>query len=301
MIPSRREALFALAMAVAALANCSKPVNKASTDLKAFDVEEAPAAPEQIAAEPAGGAAASTIPAAGPQIAYTYQVQYQFDRRNVAEVQARQIALCERLAPRCIVQKSNLTDGGPDDSIVTNMASVLIDTRLASAFNGRLDAIARAAGAKVFNRQTTAEDVTKQVIDTDARIRAKQALADRLLRIIRTSNGKVGELVEAERSYAAVEEELDAAREQQAELRRRVQMSEVAITYAFNTYDSAMEPIRHSLRAIGTTLSASVAALLTFLVAATPWALVLGLYLWLRRRFGWRWPFRRKATDPADR
>ncbi|MEH3041404.1 MAG: DUF4349 domain-containing protein [Sphingomonas paucimobilis] len=143
-----------------------------------------------------------------------------------------------------------------------------------------------------------AEDVTRQVIDTDAEVRAKQALAERLLTIIRSGNGKVGELVEAERAYAATNEELEAAKGRQAELAQRVAMSRLSIQYAFNDTPGGTSPILASVATVGDTLSTSVAALVTFVAAALPWAIVGALLLFglrrVARRRGWRWPWRRR-------
>ena len=257
--------------------------------LNTFDVEE-----------PASGPTANPSTVSGPRIAYSYTVTYAFDRRTVGQVQGRQLALCHRLGPtRCLVVKSTLNAPGPGDHIVTDEAVLLVDAQLVGEVNRRLDALAIAGGATVANRQVEAEDVTRQVIDTDARVRAKQALADRLLTIIQSGKGKVGELVEAERAYAATQEELDAAQGEQASLAQRVAMSRVTISYAFDDTPGRQSPIRGSLAAAGETLAMSLAALVTATVAGLPWLvvgmLVLALFRWIRRKRGWRWPRRAQA------
>ncbi len=288
-------AAAAIMAAILALSACSgKSSMKASGEkvgkLNTFDVAE----PEA----PAAAAATST-----PRIAYSYTVTYAFDRRRVGEVQDGQLALCRRLGPaRCLVLKSTLNTALPDDHVVRDEAVLLVDARLAGEMNRRLDAVAVAGGATLASRQVDAEDVTRQVIDTDARVRAKQALADRLLTIIRGGQGKVGELVEAERAYAATQEELDAARGEQAELGRRVAMSRVTITYAFDDTPGRGSPVRASLATAGETLADSIAVLVTAAVAVTPWlvagAALVALLRWQRRRRGWRWP-RRPRVPPV--
>jgi hypothetical protein len=278
-------------LAATLLAGCGKaPQNMQAQKLNTFDVEEA-----------APGASSRAAAVAGPRIAYTYTVTYAFDRRTVGQVQGQQLALCRQLgATRCLVVKSTLNAPGPDDHVGTDEAVLLVDARLVGELNRRLDALAVAGGATTANRQTEAEDVTRQVIDTDARVRAKQALAERLLAIIRSGKGKVGELVEAERAYAATQEELDAARAEQAHLAQRVAMSRVTITYAFNDTPGRDSPVRASLAAVGDTLAMSLAALVTAGVAGLPWlvafAIVLWLVRWVRRKVGWRWPRRPQAS-----
>lgn len=157
------------------------------------------------------------------------------------------------------------------------------------------------AGGTVAERKVDAEDVTKQIVDTNARVRAKQALATRLLGLINSANGKVADLVAAERAFAEMQEELDAARSLRATLEQRVAMSAIDITYVSSASDSALAPIRRSVGGIGETLAFSIAALVNAVVAILPWALLLAGLIWIRRRRGWRWPFRRVVvrTDTA--
>ena len=285
-------------LTAALLTACSRPAPPmrmvAEDRMAAVDLADAP--PRE---------AGSHAAVAGPRIAYSYSITYAFERRTVAQVQGQQLALCRQLGPaRCLVVKSTLSAAGPDDHIVTDQAVLLVDARLAGKMNQRLDALAVSGGAKLANRQVEAEDVTQQVIDTDARVRAKQALAERLLAIIKSGKGKVGELVEAERAYATTQEELDAARGEQAALSQRVAMSRVTIDYSFDDTPGGRSPVRASLAMAGDTLAKSVAALVTAIVAALPWliagAIAVALLRWVRRKLGWRWPRRaRNGAPPA--
>lgn len=285
--------MVVLMAAVASLAACGRqPQYMAAKRMDTFDI-----APPGIAGPSA------PAPAAGPRIAYSHAVTYAFDRRIVAQVQGRQLALCRELGPaRCLVVKSTLNAPGPDDHVVTDEAILLIEARTAGAINARLDAIAVTGGARVATRQVEAEDVTKQAIDADAKVRAKEALAGRLLAIVRDGKGNVGELVQAERAYAQTQEELDAARGEQAELAQRVAMSRVTITYAFDDTPGRGSPIGASVAAAGDTLATSIATLVTAIVALLPWlvagALAITGLRWVRRKRGWRWPRRGPRRAP---
>lgn len=287
----RRVVVAAMALL---LASCGNGAGGRQTDaLKAFDVAE-----PRAAKEAGGGDARATA----PQIAYTHSVTYDFDRPGVAGVQGQQLALCRTMGPaHCVVVKSTLNTPGRDDHVVTDEAVLLVDARQVAAVNARLDALATGGGGRVASRQVEAEDVTRQVIDTDARVRAKQALADRLMTIIRSGNGNVGELVQAERAYATTQEELDAARGERAALAQRVAMSRITITYAFNDTPGRDSPVGASIANAGTTLMGSIATLITFLIVALPWLIVGGVAIAVvrrvRRKRGWRWP--RRAVAPA--
>ena len=274
-----------LGAACLTLAGCGQGHNRVAKDeLNTFDI--APVAP------PA---------ASGPQIAYSYGLSYTLDAGDIASVQARHVALCRQLGPaRCLITH---TDLNRDDTSGTTSAgtSLLVDANIANQFEQQLDATTTDAGGSVAARHVTAEDVTKQVIDIDARVRAKQALADRLLKLIGSANGKVGDLVQAEKAFADTQAELDAARNLQAELRRRVAMSKVDIDYTSTASRGSLAPVRQAAYGAGETLAASVASLLTFVVAALPWALLLAGVVWVWRRLGWRWPFRRHRVGEAGR
>ncbi len=242
------------------------------------------------------------IPASSPaQIAYSYTVGYRLDDGNVPAVQAHHIAVCNKLgAARCRIASTSLRNDDDDAGYVNAEAKFLVDARLAQAFIARLDESSAAAGGSVADRSINAEDITKQIIDTDARVRAKHALADRLVRLVQNGGGKVGELVEAEKAYSDTQEELDAARSNQANLRQRVAMSDVSVNYSSALATGAWSPVTLALGGVGATLAASIGALVTFAVAALPWILVLAVIIWTLRRRGWRfrWRFwRRPAGD----
>lgn len=250
-------------------------------------------------AEPSAPGADVRAEATAAQIAYSYEIAYDLDAGDAAAVQERHLALCRALGPaRCQLVRTS-TSGASEDAMATDQTLLLVDARIAAEFTRRLDAVATEAGGTVRQRQTVAEDVTKQVIDVDARVRAKQALAERLLALIRTADGKVGDLVQAERAYAETQGELEAARGELAALRQRVRMSQVTISYGRDAPGGALAPVRSSFRSAGETLADSLATLVTVVIAAAPWALLLAVLLWLRRRLGWRWPFRRRAGPPA--
>lgn len=231
-----------------------------------------------------------------PKIAYSYSVTYRVDAGRIAEVQAKQVALCTALGgARCRIIKSGVgTDNAEGGA--NGQTSLLVVAGIANGLNTELDAVIVAAGGAVQSRSTNAEDITKQTIDTDARVRAKQALADRLLALIQHGSGNVGDLVAAEKAYSDTQEEVDAARSLQAELRQRVAMSQIDVDYASSDAGSIFAPVRHSARTAGESLGNSLAALLTFVIVALPWVALLALLLWLRRRLGWHWPLRKRIT-----
>ena len=285
----RRASLFLLM----ALAACGRaPDTRSSAEsLKTFDVQEAP-----VRSEPPERTA-------GPQIAYTYSFGYVIAASQVDDVQRAHLALCDQLGPaRCRIV--SMTRDSGSGQFAQGGLSLLVDARIARAFAERLDAAVTGAGGEVGRRGIEAEDLSKQIVDTEAKLRGKQALAERLLALLQNRQGKVGELVEAERAYAQVQEELDAARSWLAEMRQRVATSRIEIGYTSERPEGGgvWQPVRASLREAGVILGTSLAALITFGVALLPWALVGWALIWTMRRLGWlrrlRWPWRR-APHPT--
>lgn len=291
-MPRRLALLALLALLVCAGCGRSEPqMMKTAEDLKVVNLEEPPA--PGIAGQERHAALA---------IAYSYGFTYRLPADAIARVEAAHVALCDRLGPaRCRVERSVAT--AAEEGFGLNQLSLLVDARVARAFGHNLDVAAASEGGETTRHEISAEDLSKAMIDTGARIRAKQALADRLLTLLRTKTGGVADLVAAERAYADVQEELDAARTQMAEMQGRVAQSKVTITYESRETSGrgALRPLRDATREAGQTLGSSVGALLTFVIAALPWLALLAALIWLKRRLGWRlgvrWPWRRREVS----
>lgn len=286
--------LLLLAASCGAAENQTKSATK---DMNVYDVTA------ESAPETAGGPS-DPRSNASPQIAYSYTYGYRLGAGDIAIVQRRHTALCDALGPtRCRVASLKRESG--DGEFVRAELSLLVDARIARAFGERLDTAVTGAGGSATSRGIEAEDLSKDVVDTAAKIRGKEALSERLLLLLRNRTGKVGELVEAERAYAAAQEELDAARSWLAEMQGRVSMSRIDISYASSipVGGGALRPLRDSLAESGQVFGRSLAALLTFTLILLPWALLFGAALFavrrLRRHLGWRWPRRRRAEPDS--
>lgn len=228
--------------------------------------------------------------AEAPRIAYAYSYRYTLARERIGAAQERHLALCRALGQRrCLVLQTELTRGDDHASASTRM---LVDARVAVAFGRRLDGAVAAEGGEQETRSVSAEDVTKQLVDTGARIRAKEALAARLLALINGARGDVADLVAAEKAFAEAQEELDAARTLQASLQRRVAMSEVTVSYGARSDAGTLAPVKRALADSGKDFVSSLAAAITFAIAAIPW-LVIGLPAIAGLRALWRWRRRR--------
>src|SRR3954466_13645402 len=152
--------------------------------IQMFDVAEPPPAAVMAPNMPPGIEDARQArvddEATPPQIAYIYSIGCSGGAVSVGEVQRRHVALCDSLGPaRCRIV--SMRRDSNDDGAANATLSLLVDARIARAFQDRLDAVTTGSGGSISNRGVEAEDLSKQMVDTAAKVRGKEALAQRLL------------------------------------------------------------------------------------------------------------------------
>lgn len=271
----------------------------AAQDAMLYDVaSEAPPSPKV----PEGD---SAIKISMPQIAYAYSYEYGLPAKQIADAQKAHVAACDNLGvQKCQIVSMSRSGGEQWGSAQLRLN---VDASLARNFDQQLGKIVEERHGEQNSASVTAEDLSKQIVDTDARIKAKALLADRLTQLLASRNGSVADLVAAERALADVQEELDKARSWMAEMKGRVAMSAISIDYRSipTTANSLSTPVKDALLSTGETLGTSVAALLRFLVTIAPWLVAMWLASKLYRKLGLklprpRWPWRRQARSTAN-
>ena len=136
---------------------------------------------------------------------------------------------------------------------------------------------------------TSTEDLTRLIVDTEATLRAKRALRDRLQQLLATRPGSLADLLGVERELARVQGEIDASESNLAVTRARVSMSALTIEYgsiADRVAGGLFEPLRHALSDFMVAVVESTAHLVTVVGALLPWVVVVTMAVWLlvRRR-----------------
>lgn len=279
--------LFALLL----VAGCSEPGGETPiAEPLAYDVaEQAPAEPASPGARGTDATTGTAVEIAMPEIAYTYRYIFRLSSDAVAEVQERHLGLCQSLGPaRCRVVDMRRSASSGD--YVEGSLKLQVAAPVAREFGDRLVNVAAEDGAETIDRSISAEDLSKQMVDTAARIRTKEALVDRLTTLLETRSGNIAQAVEAERAINAAQEELEQARAWLTEMRGRVAMStfEIGYTSATPLAGGVSDPLRDALGSMGDLFGRSLALIITLIAALLPWA-ILGLLIWwaallLRRR-----------------
>jgi hypothetical protein len=220
-----------------------------------------------------------------PQIAYSYSYAFRLPSSSLSLVQETHLTLCDQLGPaRCRVEKMerSASQGNYTGATLT----LQVAAPIARAFGDRLVAAATGNGAETIERGITGEDLSKQIVDTDARIRTKEALINRLTELLRTRSGNIEQAVQAERAVNDAQEELERARAEITEMRGRVAMSAIEIQYQSSARlgGGFTEPLRDSFGMIGFLFAQSLSLLITAIAALLPWALVAGAGWWIWKR-----------------
>ena len=284
-----RNACLFIGIAALAVTGCSQEQRGAEMSDAMSETTDAAAPQNAAEATAADSSEIAPIPAGMPQLAYDYGMSFEMDSGEIGKLMRRHANLCEQQGPAsCRIVGMDLSGRAEDDD-VRGKLSLAVAANHARAVTALLEDEAADAGADLASSSIGSEEVSKQIVDTEARIRTREQLRDRLTEVLRTRNGSVNDLVEAERQVAAVNEEIDQARSWLAETRGRVAFSRLDIDYAPASGASGefIAPIESALGSVGGLLGKTIAALIILLALALP---LLGAL------FGVRWILRRTAA-----
>ncbi|UZK66718.1 DUF4349 domain-containing protein [Sphingomonas sp. M1-B02] len=231
----------------------------------------------------------SKLPTTLPQLSYAYTLSYLVPGDKIATAQDAHRELCAEMGPsRC--QLVGLERGVGSDRSNAASLKLRVATSEAHRFQVLLDHSVNAAGGRAENATIATDEVSKQIVDTEARVRQRELLVARHTEMLRKRGGTPADLLDAERSIAQAQGELEQGRSWLAELRGRVAMSDFQIRYA------AIAPSAGQIGAqLGESLSGSAAVfliglrfLLSLLIYLLPWGLLAAIpvvaFRALRRR-----------------
>lgn len=118
-------------------------------------------------------------------------------------------------------------------------------------------------GVSYFDvKEISAQDVTEEYIDLEARIKAKKTLEARYLELLKKA-GKVSEMLEIERELSAIREEIEAFEGRLKYMESRVSLSTVNIEFYKNTEVGGGSTVSYGTK-IGNALKSGFNILSTF-------------------------------------
>ena len=268
------------------LAACSRPAAAPN----ASDQTAAMAAPPDAAASGApaaqSGAPTAASPASAPMLAYSYDYGIEAPPSKVRGLMAADQAACVAAGPAvCQVTGAESSEDGRDQ--VSAKLELKATPAWLKGYEDKLSHEADTAGGRLTKSDATSEDLTRDIVDTDAAVKAKTALRDRLQAVLESRPGDVADLIKVEEELATVQGDLDATTSDLAVMRERVATSDVTIEY-----DSAgvlapqgvWAPVGKAFSGVAAILAGSLAALIDLIAVLAPWVLAIGLVVWLLRK-----------------
>jgi hypothetical protein len=215
-------------------------------------------------------------------LAYTYQMGLEIPAERLAQVMDAHVRACLNAGPSlCQLVGSNRS--GDPDSAMNGMVDLRGEPNWLRTFMGGVSAQATAAGGHVTSQATATEDLTRNIVDTEAHIRAQTALRDRLQDMLRSRPGRLSDLLDVERELARVQGEVDATQSALAVMRTRVAMSELTINYASapkSIGSDTFEPLRQAVAGFLGVVAWGFAAIITLIAGLLPFAIVIAPIVW---------------------
>ena len=247
-----------------------------------------------------GTDAASPVQNAQEHIAYSYDYGFAITQENIPKLQSAHIALCESMGSGCRMLR--LSQAGTDGYDGYGEMRLQVDAKQAKTFGTSLSKPAQELGGEQVSFVVDGEDLSETIIDTEARLKSRLVLRDKLSAILRSNRGSVDELVKAEKAVAEVNEEIDANRSKLEEMRNRIRFSAISIEYnpyLGQTSTGFARPVTVALKSIGSTLGKTISILIYIATALVPITIFLLGLRWLWRKSGLR--IRRPRTDIAPK
>lgn len=265
------------------------PQESAASERTASDV----ASPPSQVTQTGKSDTPTRVPITIPKLAYAYALTYLLPGDKIAATQDAHRDLCEEMGPaRC--QLLALERGVGNEQSSNASLKLRVASSEARRFQILLEHDVTQAGGRTENAKIATDEVSKQIVDTEARIRQRELLVARLTETLRTRNGKVPDLVAAERSVTQAQEELDQARGWLSELRGRVAMSEFDIRYGAIAPSATTEGVgaqlSEAVQGSGAVFLIGLRFVLSLLIYLLPWVLLAAVPVLLIRRFGKRRP-----------
>lgn len=257
------------------------------------------------ASQQSAGPSQPTGPAPVLYLAYAYAMGFEVPSDRLTGVMDRHVQACQTAGPRLCQLISSNRSGDPE-SYMEGYVSLRGEPQWLRSFMGGMSAEVDAAGGRVISQTTNAEDLTRQMVDTEARLRAQTALRDRLQQLLRSRPGRLADLLEVERELARVQGEIDAVQSNLAVMRTRVAMSELTLNYRSAPRplgSDTFEPLRDAFANFLGIIVAGFAAIITIIAGLIPFAIVIAPLVWLalkwRQKRGGHWFKRRNQPPPG--
>lgn len=250
-------------------------------------------------AEPPVSTSTDALPQrAGLYLAYTYSRTIEVPTDGLKSLQDSHAQACMAAGPQnCLVTSSNVNGLGTE--YANGYLSLKATPEWTATFLDGLAPALKGSNASITQSSTSATDLTAQIIDTDAKLKAQKTLRDRLQNLLETREGNLQELLSVERELARVQSGIDSYEANLANLRQRVAMSDINLQYQAKVSpvsQSVWRPLGEALDEFFGNVAYALSGIVNFFAYALPWSLVVLFFVWVIRKL-WQ---RRKGQKAAN-
>ena len=223
-------------------------------------------------------------------LAYAYALSLEVPGERLTALMDGHVAACRAAGLRVCQLVSSTRNGDPLASLYATI-SLRAEPQWLQTFMKQAQADVIGAAGRVTAQATTTDDLTREIVDTEAMLRAKRSLRDRLQQLLASRPGSLSDLLGVERELARVQGEIDSTESTLAAMRTRVAMSMLTISYASSPRAMAsgtFAPLGLALVGFLEAVVESTATLITVVGGLLPWVVAVTLVGWillrLRRR-----------------
>lgn len=233
-------------------------------------------------------------------LAYRYAYGLRAPAEAVRPLVQQHQQTCEAAGPSlCQIVNSNVTEAGSDR--VSARLVIRAEPGWLTTFREGLEADAENAGGEVTSSSQSAEDLTRPILDTQARLDAQIQLRERLTGLLDRQGANIEELIRVERELARVNGDIESATAQLRAMRARVSMSIADLTYQSEIRpisQSTVNPVGEAIRDFAGIVLGGLAVMIRLIAGVLPWLILIIPAVWLLAR--WRRSVnRRKAAGKA--
>lgn len=262
--------------------------------MRAREAGSPPPPPPPSSAQPGSGAEAQET----ALLAYSHAYGLRVPSAGLAALHTSHQQACAAAGGNvCRVINASISDPGGERP--SGLLEIRARPDWIAAFRASLGEQVSEAGGTISSENTYVEDLTTQIVDGEARLRAQEALRDRLQTLLETAEGPMTDVLAVERELARVQADIDARASVIAALRTRVETSRLTLSYQPIVSPASpirFNPIVQALEDFTDTLSEGVANLILFVAVILPW-LIVGVPLAFLIR--WLWGRRKKKKAAA--
>lgn len=241
-------------------------------------------------------------PGAEQYIAYSHNLGLTLPKGQVEPLMQTHTSACQAAGPAtCIVINSNIYS--QDIDYASGNLSIRATPDWIETFMGGVESDANKLGGEITQRSTRAEDLTRQIVDTGARLDAQVTLQSRLQGLLARRDADLGDLLQIERELARVTGEIESIRAVLKTLRLRVSMSSLDLNYQTKSAvnGARRNPLGDAFGNFFRNMGEAFASVINAFAWGLPWMLLIGALLWIWLRLIWPRIRRKKPKTPARR